>query len=70
MDIETLRIELIRLRDRFPGKLPAIARESGISLSWLDKFVRRRMNNPTIRRFYQLHAYLEAKTIPQERRPR
>ena len=68
MDIEVLRDDLVSLRRRFPCGLAGIAFDSGISKSWLDKFVRRKINNPTLKRIVQLQSYLDAKKLRFEDR--
>lgn len=51
-----VRTELNRRR----GEWPTIATESGVSYSWLSKFVNEHIDNPGYETLKRLHAYLQS----------
>lgn len=53
---DMVRAELNRRR----GDWQTIASESGISYSWLSKFVNERIDNPGYETLKRLHAYLQS----------
>lgn len=61
LDIELMRRKLAAHR----GSYPSVARETGLSLSWVREFARggnSSIRNPTMRSIEQLQRYLDAHT--------